>query len=117
MTHAADQRTNQNRVGADYPFEHERLDYRTGRFLARVISFCVWLVIIVAVALAVFAIGLGSYRSNVGVAAFGFGIGGAIIVLLSGLITGILLVASGHMMRVTMDTANAIRQMLSTMQR
>jgi uncharacterized membrane protein len=106
----------QKRFGEEYPQETLKSDYKTGRFLARVISFFGWLLIAFAVVVTVFALGagqlLGLGTQQTGVSS----IAAAFVLLLSGIITGTILVASGHFMRATMDTANATRQMLRIMQ-
>ncbi len=107
---------NQKRVGEDYPKKNFQTDYKTGRFLARVISFFGWLLIVLAIVIPAIALAVGQ-RSEAALPQMGGpSVYVALAAICSGLVlTGIILVAVGHVMPATMDTANATRQMLEIM--
>lgn len=106
---------NQQRVGEDYPKKNFQTDYKTGRFLARVISFLGWLLIVLAIVIPAIALVVGQ-RSEAALPQMGaFSLYFALSTFVSGLLSGVFFVATGHVMRATMDTANATRQMLAMM--
>ena len=86
--------------------------YRTGRLLARIISFVGWIVVAASIVLLIlFLIGLaqqGVYSDHVMM----FGMAGLTV---GSILAGIVLVAVGQMLRATLDTADNTRQMLEIM--
>jgi hypothetical protein len=88
--------------------------YKTGRLLARIISFFGWIVVALSIVLAIlFVIGLvqkDTYSDHTMV----LGMAGLTV---GTILAGIILIAIGQMLRATLDTADHTRQMLDIMQR
>jgi hypothetical protein len=92
--------------------------YRTGRFLARLIAALGWVVVGLAILALIgfvasyFAYSGGGAEIQQEGALLAAGIGSCLGVML----TGLVLVAIGQMLRATLDTADNTRQMLDIMQ-
>jgi hypothetical protein len=88
--------------------------YKTGRLLGRIISFLGWIIVAIAfVFVILFVIGIvqkGVYSDHMML----LGVGGLTV---GSVLTGVILVAVGQMLRATLDTADNTRLMLEQMQR